>query len=353
MDCRRFKDLLPGFLAGEVSEPLFGEAVEHEAVCPACHRLASEAVQEAPPVPASPAGGEWRVASILDQTEGSDCRFIQLRLAEALDEDLPADLVRRVQKHLAGCPSCRRMRDLFHHLPEYYEALPALRPGRAFTEAVLRQTLGPQPGFRDVLRALWRKPEAIWEAAAACAIIAVLLFGGAIPSYQEVTAKVQGAAEQAGITGVADIFATRQEPDRRRFGPVLDAYNAAHGTWNRFESWAVGASGWMRRVGEGVRTGNQADLLQQVRAVLEPMGLYPEADEGRHGQTEPGLEPGTEPVTEPGTQPGAKPGIEPGIEPGTEPGPESGPDLESRSGTDAEPGRAADAKTPNPEEVER
>ena len=36
----------------------------------------------------------------------SECKDVFARLSEYLDQDLPADLCERIERHIAGCPPC-------------------------------------------------------------------------------------------------------------------------------------------------------------------------------------------------------------------------------------------------------
>jgi hypothetical protein len=272
MQCHEFRKHLHEYLRGRVSEPLFGMLVEHEAECLACRAGAAELDVE-------PAGATLRSSSeeknipvrhILERTAGQDCRWVELRMAEALEEELPADLLLLVSSHVAGCASCRRMRDMLQALPSYYGLLPALQPSREFTGSVLARTVGRRPGFFDVVRAMWRRPEAMWEAALACAVAVMLLFGQYVPTVDEVTQRVEAASQATGLSSF-DPF--RGSPEI--LDPLGDALGAARSRWGHVESGAIEVSAWARRVSAALHDRDSGALLREIRLVLDPLGLYP------------------------------------------------------------------------------
>lgn len=272
MQCREFLRHLHDYLRGRVPEPLFGSLVEHETECPVCRATAAE-------MDVDPSGGLPRSASdesdapvraILRRTAGRDCRWVELRMADALEDELPGDLSLLVAEHVKECASCQRMRDMLESLPAYYAALPSLRPSRAFTETVLARTSGRRPAFLDVVRALWRRPEAIWEASLACAVAVMLIFGKSVPTVDELTEHVQSVSQTAGLSDFHP-FAGRAHI----LQPVRDTFHAGRNRWTRFEEGAVEVSEWTVRVGTSVRERDMGALLREIRLALEPFGLYP------------------------------------------------------------------------------
>ncbi|MBK8232451.1 MAG: hypothetical protein IT349_05015 [Candidatus Eisenbacteria bacterium] len=282
MICDRFRAVLSRYVRGELVEPEFGAAVEHEAICSECREaalLAWEAVE----------GGETvattapllPLESLLARTTGSDCSYVELRVAEDLDEPLEVALRARIEDHLGGCASCRRMREILHELPAFYALYPVLKPDRAFTREILDRTIGPRPGFLEIVRTLWRRPEAVFEAAVACALVTVLIFGRSQPDYtvmadraeQLVSEQLQKVVpERASVHGVRDVLAQtgtsvgdflapRDGHLRRRVDGVYTS--------------AVKVSSWMERAGIDLRNGDYQALLSDLRGVLGPLGLYP------------------------------------------------------------------------------
>lgn len=273
MQCREFLRHLRDYLRGQVSEPLFGMLVEHEAECPACRAVAAELDVE-------PTGAFLRSSSeetnlpvrqILVRTSGQDCRWVELRMAEALEEELASDLRLLVSGHVSECASCRRMRDMLQALPTYYDSLPKLHPGDSFTDSVLARTVGRRPRFVEVVRAIWRRPEAMWEAALACAVAAMLLFGQYVPTVEQVTERVEAASRAAGLSSFDPLRGSASDI----LQPLRETYGVVHGRWERVEASAVQVSEWSRRVGDGLRAGDFGSLLREIRLVLEPLGLYP------------------------------------------------------------------------------
>jgi hypothetical protein len=280
MLCREFLRHLREYLRGQVSEPLFGALVEHEAECATCRAHAAELDVEPSPTSAAVSASEEEVhpvrRRILERTAGRDCRWVELRMAEALEDEPSSDLRLLVSNHVTECASCRRMRDMLQALPAYYELLPQLRPGASFTNAVLERTVGPRPSFFDVVRALWRRPEAMWEAAMACALAAVLLFGKHLPTFDQITHTMEEVSQATGLFGLdrlSDPFGEGGVPAPLQ--PLADTFGALQSRWQRVEASAVEASEWTRRVGNHLREGDPAALLREIRVVLEPLGLYP------------------------------------------------------------------------------
>jgi hypothetical protein len=101
---------------------------------------------------------------------------------------------------------------------------------------------------------------------------------------------MQGASEE-----VASIGEGMASPiDKETRGKAADLYGGAHQRWQSVESWAVGVSTWGEGVGEHIRSGDSAALLSDIRAVLAPLGLYPQSpapgdtDGSEGGQSEEG-----------------------------------------------------------------
>lgn len=272
MQCREFLRHLHDYLRGRVPEPLFGSLVEHEAECRACSAAAAE--MDVDPSSAflrsSSEENNLPMRAILSRTAGRDCRWIEFRMAEALEEDLTSEVGLLVADHLRECPSCQRMRDMLEALPAYYAALPTMRARSAFTDAVLARTSGRRPTFLDVVRALWRRPEAMWEAALACAVAVMLLFGQSVPTVDEVTERVQAVSQ---ATGLSNFDPLQEGPEILR--PLRATFLAGRDRWERFEESAVEVSEWTLRVGTSVRERDLGALLREIRLVLEPFGLYP------------------------------------------------------------------------------
>jgi anti-sigma factor RsiW len=176
LDCREFERLLPRYLAGVLTDADFDRAVAHEAICPRCQRLASEAM----PDPATARCDQGLTTAILHRTLGADCRRIESSLAAEIDGPLSPAEAARVAQHLQECDHCASLARGLRELPALYRLIPRLRAGREFTRAVLARTLGPQPGFVEILRRMWRNPAFLWEGAVVCSLIFTPVFGRSV-----------------------------------------------------------------------------------------------------------------------------------------------------------------------------
>ena len=282
MDCREFHSRVREYLLGDLREPHFGAFVEHEATCPACRTLAIERAIDLEPLALSftPSSREEDRERIRARTEGRDCRWIEIRMAEALEDSLARSVEVLVREHVADCPSCQRMRDALQALPEYYASIPQIRTERAFTREVLARTIGPRPGILEVFRALWRRPEAVWEAAMACALLAAVLFGSRLPTYSAVSGRIQEVA-QAQVPAIGETTVAGEE----RFGVVKRTGRRIGWFWEQVEGRAQLVSHWGDRVREDFEQGDYPALLEELRIVLDPVGLYPEKEPAGSDET--------------------------------------------------------------------
>jgi len=100
------------------------------------------------------------------------CRKVCRRLSAYLDGELPADRMRRVQEHLASCPTCQRETQ---ELSLTYGLLESWATVWVPDNLVFRPPVELIPG-ESLLAQLWRRLG--WAAAAAC--VAGLLVGAGI-----------------------------------------------------------------------------------------------------------------------------------------------------------------------------
>lgn len=221
MDCKTFTELLPRYLAGDLSEAEFSRMVAHETQCETCAALAVTAMddtaadnfatngnQAAIPtaddftvIPSAAESQDNWLAETLERTLGADCRYIETQIAATFDGEALNELSRR---HLSDCPNCQAMARMMVALPEFYAAYPRLRADNAFVKEVMRLTIGKVPSVWDVFRALVRRPEAILEGALACALIAAP-FAGDMP--MQIIEKANNArkaiVEQVGLDDIS------------------------------------------------------------------------------------------------------------------------------------------------------
>lgn len=277
MACSDFRRDLRAYLQGELSEPRFGEMVEHEASCAECRLLVLEAsanqsadepgVERASLRSRARAGGEPDATfeALLARTTGDDCGYVERRLGEGLDEPIDLDLARRVTVHLADCARCRRLRDVLEELPVWYRAVPLLRADRAFTKEVLQRTLGPEPGFFDVLRAWWRKPESLWEAAVVCGMLTFLMFGKSWSTVRDVRGRTeQVIAAQVGINSADALSSGINSTYDHALGAFSAPARILAERWNGLRTLVVQASSSMERAGKDLRTGDYEALLRDL-----------------------------------------------------------------------------------------
>jgi hypothetical protein len=214
-------------------------------------------------------------------------------------------VLRVVDTHLLACPSCQRLRDVLVELPRWYATIGWLRADRAFKHEVLRRTLGPEPSFWDVVRALWRRPDAVWEAAVACALVTVLLFGSSLQklgfnSDGSGAPPMNGVTERAAFHRVGEaVVRSIDDGTTHAESVALAPYRVISGAVARMRGFSAGTSQWMERVGGELRTGDWGGLLADLRLVLEPLGLYPEPGAGP-GAEQPRTDPGAEQRDDPG-----------------------------------------------------
>jgi hypothetical protein len=298
------------YLSGEMVEPKFGEMVEHEATCPVCRRLVAEHPSSAPrsaeddEMPSAskrraPRAKEF-LTSVIARTSGSDCDWVSLRMAEAMDDPLAEESVGPVREHLADCRSCQRLRDQLNALPEYYDALPVLQGNRGFTEAVLARTVGPRPSFLEVVRAIWKSPGTLWESATACALVVAVVFGSALPSFESVSDSVSDSVrEVAQSAQVPTVRWGALESSNERPSLLRRWSSGATNAWSGIETKATTVSDWSTRTSEDIRTRDYPGLLEDIRVVLEPLGLYPDSDEKPDLKPEVEAESGVEPDSGP------------------------------------------------------
>lgn len=289
MDCHRFRELLPEYLAGTLAEEVFGQMVAHEADCEACQVLAAEAM---PPQTGDATADETWLAATLERTIGNDCRFIENRLAEQLDGPIDGKTLRMVQQHLGDCPTCRALAAVMEDLPAYREAFPRLRPDRAFVRQILRLTLPPRANILDVLRALCRKPEALWEGAVVCALLLTPFAGEAIPHWSQMAQRTTQVVQEhweldqfadslkcevaATQSQFRDFYARRSDGMRARFSSTKVRMSAA------FDEIVTQASTIdskaSRRAEEILRALDREDSINQADQPTLPAGS---SDEGK------------------------------------------------------------------------
>jgi predicted anti-sigma-YlaC factor YlaD len=281
MNCERFRRDLSAYLRGGLSGARFAEMVDHEGECPICHRLATEdsARPARSDLPTGPAPDEdpMFLQRVLEATTGADCAYVEERLAARLDLPIDPETEGRLHRHLAGCASCRRMRDVLQELPSFYAEWPVLRADRALLRRILDRTTGREPSFLEVLRALWRRPEAIWEATVVCALLTLCLFGHRLPSDASLGGRVNVAVSRLASVYSPAPSASGDSSGPSEVGRALAARPAAviRRGWVIVRDGCTNAENWIELVGTDLRTLDYQGLLREIRTVTEPLGLYP------------------------------------------------------------------------------
>jgi len=203
MDCIRFTENLPQYLAGKLDAIEFELMVDHEIGCDACRQLAAAQMQD------SDAGwlevsqnsqDDW-LTETLEKTLGADCQYIEIKLAQQIDGE---EIDEMTERHLSDCQRCRALGEVLADLPSYYQAFPRLKVDRRFLPEVVQSTVGRMPGMLDVLRALLKRPEALVEGAIACALIAAP-FAGDLPTKMlaRINHTPQAVIEHAHIENIS------------------------------------------------------------------------------------------------------------------------------------------------------
>lgn len=98
------------------------------------------------------------------------CEEIREELSAALDGELPEEVRRAVEAHLAGCPACRKERDLLGGVDRLYRALPREDAPEGFEDTLGRRLAPPAPVRFPRPR---RRPVALWPTLAAAALVVV------------------------------------------------------------------------------------------------------------------------------------------------------------------------------------
>jgi hypothetical protein len=288
MDCQSFLRHLPGYLSGDLRDALFAELAEHEAACGTCHEEAVAAMEAGLTASEPSRSALFPVASVLERTVYSDCLYVERRLAQALDGALPAAIARGVAGHLERCASCRAMSDVLSELPERLAAFPTATVDRSFTREVLRKTLGPAPGFLDVLRAFWRKPEFLWEASLTCALVCTLMFGHSATKVREVAAVQPTQVTQAGVKGIADALGSGLEQLQDGLSLVsAPSVKRVERSWRKLRAWGASAELWAERLDQDLRTHDGQGLMREIEAPLQLLGLVPRTQDPPHERTSP------------------------------------------------------------------
>jgi Putative zinc-finger len=234
MDCKTFTELLPQYLAGDLSEAEFSLVVAHEALCPDCGELAAAGMSEI--CPSDTTDDNW-LTETLERTLGADCRYIEMKIAATFDGDSLDDLS---QSHITDCPNCQALVRTMAVLPEFYAAYPRLRADKAFVRDILALTVGKAPSIWEIFRTLVQRPEAILEGALACALIAVP-FAGDIPTkvIENANNARKAIVQQVGLDDISVNIDRKLIDADKHFQEIKKQRNTALKTeFSKAHSWA-------------------------------------------------------------------------------------------------------------------
>lgn len=132
----------------------------------------------------------------------SDAHLPFEQLADYVDGWLPAEVISRVEAHLAGCATCRQEAAWLRNVTSREVwATPPVRASAAVRRA-FREQIRPTPSLREQLRALLR-PGAGWAMAAA-ALIALIVGAFFFQSWR--TTEVVQVARLASTEGTVEVL---------------------------------------------------------------------------------------------------------------------------------------------------
>ena len=114
----------------------------------------------------------------------------------------------------------------------------------------------------------------------ACALVAAVLFGSRLPTYDAVSDRIQEVA-QAQVPAIGE----GTVPGEEQFSVIRRAARRVGWMWDEVEGRAEVVSQWGERVRENFEKGDYPALLEELRIVLDPIGLYPQKEAGGGDET--------------------------------------------------------------------
>ena len=113
--------------------------------------------------------------SLNGQEETMECVDIRKRLAAWVDGELPAETARKIEDHLAGCPTCGREARAHRQIVTALDALPVFSAPSGFSRRTMRAFRNglERPGLAQ----WWRQLTAVMRGAVCAAALTGLLCG--------------------------------------------------------------------------------------------------------------------------------------------------------------------------------
>lgn len=246
-----------------------------------------------------------------------NCCEFRFGLQEYLAGGMAADLFDRMVEHEASCEGCGLLAEntqaSFRGKGRLLPMTQGLRADRRFVRDVMNLTAGPSPRFLDVVRALWRRPQTVWEATLACTLLTLLLLGDRLPEWNRLGAEhTDRVLDQAGLVDPVRSVRAGLDGSLRRAGIAADvAMNGIAGAMSGFtavrhslDDQALVFFDWAERARDDVRSRGCGALPRELRVVLQPSGLIPPADAETNAPEDTG-EPDLQDTVRPGSWTGS------------------------------------------------
>lgn len=221
-----------------------------------------------------------------------NCCEFRSRLEEYLAGGMAEGLFDRMVEHEASCEGCGllaqntqasfRAKDQLLHTTQGHTA------DRRFLRDVMNLTVGPSPRFPDVLRALWRRPEAVWEATLACTLMTLLMLGDRLPEWNRLGEDhAERVRNRAGLVDPVRSVRAGLDASLRRAGVMTDAaISGFTAVRQSLDDRAEVFFDLAERARDDVRNRGCRALSRELRAAMQPLGLMIPPDDVETGAPE-------------------------------------------------------------------